>query len=521
MNNLTSGQRKLIYMLGVILLLSISAWLGMPSSGELGTGGKIAIKRQEYQLGEATLGDVDPASSTMNLVLLGFRGIASSILWSEAEHYKMHKNWSQLQQTADSITLLQPHFRQVWEYQAWNLGFNVSAECDAVADRYYWVKEGAQYIMKGTRRSSHYPELQFETGRFFSQKLGKADEKEQFRDFFIHDPEVVAKQSKEIRDELQQMKIKNPGQYVAQNQYRDPAVNPDGIDNYLEAKKWYERANALTDRGLEQHRMDLPLFQAYPYHCMMDYAEAREQDGFYNENDTTEIAAWDAESIRAWKDAGSDWFNIYGSKVFTAAGTADAITFTLAGTEEDLNKMGAVDGQLVRAVNPSDNTRSKIFWQDRYRSMTNFNYWMFRTGVEQRQKLVEARRCFHVGKKAFRERLAEQEALATLLRGCQLLQDILNEEGMRDETTGISKIVLNEGGDGFIEDALKSLLIIERINKGLPKDCPLLELWTEPDLQDKRAELREKFIRWAGDDGSTPSLPSTGGTELPELPSIP
>ena len=132
MNNLTSGQRKLVYGLGILALMVVVIALGKPSDGSPGTGGVVSELREKYSLGEATLGQVDPASSTMNLVLLGFRGIAASILWSEAEHHRVTKNWSKLHQTAESIILLQPHFKKVWEYQAWNLGFNVSAGMDAL-----------------------------------------------------------------------------------------------------------------------------------------------------------------------------------------------------------------------------------------------------------------------------------------------------------------------------------------------------------------------------------------------------
>ena len=189
MNSLTSGQRKLVYAGGILFLMVFVILLGKPSEGALGSGGVVSDLREKYKLGDATLGNVDPASSTMNLVLLGFRGIAASILWNDAEHYRMTKNWSQLQQAADSITLLQPHFKKVWQYQAWNLGFNVSAECDAVEDRYFWVKQGAKYLIRGTARNTQFPELEFECGRFFGQKIGNADEKEQFRKFFFHDPD--------------------------------------------------------------------------------------------------------------------------------------------------------------------------------------------------------------------------------------------------------------------------------------------------------------------------------------------
>ena len=72
MNTLTSGQRKLVYGLGIMVLMGCVIWLGQPSDGEPGSGGKVSTLREKYSLGEATLGNVDPASSTMNLVLLGF-----------------------------------------------------------------------------------------------------------------------------------------------------------------------------------------------------------------------------------------------------------------------------------------------------------------------------------------------------------------------------------------------------------------------------------------------------------------
>ena len=295
MNNLTSFQRKMIYMVGMIVLLAICSLLGQPSDQSIGTGGRpgnggvVSDLREEYKLGDTTLGNVDPASSTMNLVLLGFRGIAASILWNDAEHYKMTKNWSQLQQTADSITLLQPHFKKVWEYQAWNLGFNVSSECDAVQDRYYWVKQGAKYLQKGTRTNTQFPELYFECGRFYGQKIGRADEKEQFRKFFVKDPDTARWLGK-----------------------ADGDINPDSKDNYLVAKDWYLKANSALESGeLEQHKMDLPLFVAYPYHSQMDYATAREEDGNF-----------DADALNAWATAYKEWILEFGQKVFPAAGNA-------------------------------------------------------------------------------------------------------------------------------------------------------------------------------------------------------
>lgn len=452
MNSLTSGQRKLVYMVGILILMVFIIMLGQPSSGAPMSGGKVSDLREKYSLGEATLGNVDPASSTMNLVLLGFRGIAASMLWNEAEHYRMTKNWSQLQQAADSITLLQPHFKKVWEYQAWNLGFNVSAECDAVEDRYFWVKQGAKYLQKGTRRNTQFPELFFECGRFFGQKMGRADEKEQFRKFFVADPDKSRWEGK-----------------------GDGEINPDNKDNYLVARDWYLRANEAVESGeLEQHKMDLALFQAYPYHSLMDYAAAREEDGIF-----------DAEAKAAWATAYDEWTNVFGRKVMVAAG--NGTRFTLAGSREELEKLSKEDGQPVD---------TKLNWQDRYRSTSNYNYWRDRCEAEQKQEMLDVRRNFYLGKKAFKEEGDLEKSRTLLEDGITGLQKIVDEFGKN--AFGKSRLLYAD--EQIAEDALKALMIYERVRDGLPADAyPLKELWDDEAFAQKKEELRSKFVRWAGE----------------------
>jgi len=453
MNNLTSGQRKLVFGLGILVLMVFVILLGKPSEGSLGSGGKVSDLREEYNLGEATLGNVDPASSTMNLVLLGFRGIAASILWSDAEHYRMTKNWSQLQQSADSITLLQPHFKKVWEYQAWNLGFNVSAECDAVEDRYFWVKQGAKYLERGTRRNKQFPELFFECGRFFGQKIGRADEKEQYRKFFTADPDKTRWEGK-----------------------GDGEINPDNKDNYLVARDWYLDANETLEsrKDIEQHKMDLPLFMSYPYHSLMDYATAREEDGNF-----------DADAKTAWANALREWTESFGQKVFTAAGIGTR--FTLEGTAEDLEKLSKEDGQTVA---------EKLHWQDRYHGTINYNYWKTRCQIEQQQEMLDVRRNFYEGKKAFKEEGDLERAGELLESGTKILQEVVDKFGK--DSLGNSILLYND--ELIAEDAIKSLLILERVRDGLPMgDFPLKELWTDREYASKKAELHDRFVRWAGE----------------------
>ena len=72
MNDLTSRQRKLLYLGGIILLFIPIILLARPPEPALGKvvqpnpGGTLARMRVEHNLGESDLGNVDPASSTMN-----------------------------------------------------------------------------------------------------------------------------------------------------------------------------------------------------------------------------------------------------------------------------------------------------------------------------------------------------------------------------------------------------------------------------------------------------------------------
>ncbi len=255
MNNLTSLQRKLVYLGGIVLLLIPITWLGLPpepksrKNAQGSPGGFLARERTRLGLGEGDLGNVDPASSTMNLLLLGFRGIATSMLWMDAQDQQRNKDWAALRATTESIILLQPHFLKVWNFQGWNLAYNVSAEWDAVADRYYWVKEGIKFFKKGCSRNEKYAELFWYTGDTTGKKIGRSDEWVQFRKFFRADPDVARF-----------------------NGLPDPDVNREGIDNYMVARKWFQQCNETVDKyGNEQHIMARYLCRAYPTRALFDF----------------------------------------------------------------------------------------------------------------------------------------------------------------------------------------------------------------------------------------------------------
>jgi hypothetical protein len=192
MNEKRSFWRKVIYVGAIAALLIPMSWLSMPASrteGKAQSGGKLAKLRQDYKLGQASLGEIDPASETMKLATLGMRGLAVTILWEQANYYKKTENWTNFQASLKQIARLQPNFISVWQYQAWNTSYNLSVEFDDYNDRYKWVIRGIDFLKDGLRYNKDEPRLLWDLGWFISQKIGRADEHVQYRRLFKRDPD--------------------------------------------------------------------------------------------------------------------------------------------------------------------------------------------------------------------------------------------------------------------------------------------------------------------------------------------
>src|SRR2546425_7275385 len=99
--------RKLVYMGLVLGLFVMTLFVRAP----------IEQVRAERQLSDDTLGDVDPTSSTMVLVLGGLRPVAANLLWTEALDMQKEHDWANLEVVVKSIVKLEPHFISVWTFQ--------------------------------------------------------------------------------------------------------------------------------------------------------------------------------------------------------------------------------------------------------------------------------------------------------------------------------------------------------------------------------------------------------------------
>jgi hypothetical protein len=467
MNQLSTRARKIVYMVAIVLLLGPIIYLGQPATqAGAKSGGVIARQRFEDKLGEASLGDVDPASTSMSLVLLGMRGMAANLLWMQADQLRDRKQWSQLEQTVESILLLQPHFQSVWKFQCWNLTYNVSAECDSVADRYFWVKRGLIFLTRGVNRNVSIPELPHDLGDFCGKKIGRADERDFYRRFFVSDPDPSFEGKP------------------------DDKVNPKGRDNYLVARDWYQRANDVNDTGVvQQHKMDGPLFYSYPTKSLMDFGAAKQQDAL-DAKSPEALEQLFTEAKQRWAEAYQEWTGVFGRREFVVPVFGK---LQIDGNEAELAKYAAEDGMTLE---------QKIQYRGRYQDTTQYRYWKLKCELESTEDMSQGHKLLIVGRKKYRDDQDMQGAEEALTEGLTRMERVFSAHKHED---GRSKIVTDDSD--MVEEVLKALLIYRQVRdlNGKPltpdENFPMKSVWTDPEVQNQLATLAEKFQRWQG--GST------------------
>ncbi len=266
-------RRKIIYLVLLAVLLIPLYWLGNPAVQATGRrGGVLAQLREQHGLSQTQLGEIDPTGEAIKLASLGLRGVAANILWGKAIEYKKKKDWTNLSATVNQITKIQPNFISVWLFNGWNLSYNVSVEFEQVKERYHWVMRGIEFLREGIRYNEREPRLLWEVGWVLSNKIGKADERRQYRYLFKHDEDF------------------HDGRPVEQR------------DNWLVGKEWFQDAEELGDEfGVKMKGKGPLIYRSNAPMCQMYYCEAIEKEGKFK------------EAKGGWNQAHQDWRE-YGDK---------------------------------------------------------------------------------------------------------------------------------------------------------------------------------------------------------------
>jgi len=127
-----------------IILLSLAVAL-LFGSGQVQKS--LNADRKSLNLTRALpLKNAPPLLAFTTVALGGFRGLISNFLWIRANDLQQEDKFFEMVQLADWITDLEPHFEQVWAFQAWNMAWNISVKFDDFSDRWRWVKRGMELL---------------------------------------------------------------------------------------------------------------------------------------------------------------------------------------------------------------------------------------------------------------------------------------------------------------------------------------------------------------------------------------
>jgi len=276
-----SLQRKLVFGITLLVLMLLLYFIGRPAhvvvqtDGEirLAAGGVLAQYRTAENLAEIQMGELDPASSAAKLATFGMRGVAIALLWHQAMESQKRFEWNDLVAIGNQIIFLEPHFVTIWEFLGWTLAYNASASFDDYRERYRWVIRGVDFLLTGLKRNHQSPRLHKNVGWTVSQKIGIADEVEQFRRL-LRDDDAFGE--------------------------RHDCPLPSDRDNWLLGRRWYHWGENLVLGGISLGNESDFIYFANSRLNLFNYAKWKRRDGLFGE---PAIDAWNW-ALREWEDFG-------------------------------------------------------------------------------------------------------------------------------------------------------------------------------------------------------------------------
>jgi hypothetical protein len=356
---MNSGRsRKIQYLVGIVVLFTLMIWVGR----------SLDAMQDRLQISQKSLGRVNPVSGTAQLVLGGFRGVAVTLLWHEAQEYQRQGRFFEIEPLVKSITLLQPHFYSPWEFQSWNFAFNIAAEWEGVRDKYYWIEKGVDFMKTATETNRNKSDLEWYVGYMYFTRFGQSDEKRYLRELFREDDNLSFVQSK------------------------------SGIkDNFLVAYDWFEKANStVLAANKPPKRMAPHPFLCRPALSRSYFAETLEEEGSFG-----------PRVGEGWQSAYRDWvqFGLLGGKDRTKD-----ILFRLEYSPSEMASLSAEEKH----------------WRYHYNRMVKYDHWKARCQTEARPEMQAAREAIFKANQA-RESGSYAKAIESYEIGIPLWRKIMEE----------------------------------------------------------------------------------------------
>jgi len=136
----------------------------------------INSQRQEMKLiVNEPLKNAPPSLAFATVAMGAFRGLVVDVLWIRADRLKEQGQYFDAKQLAEWITVLQPRFAQVWDFQSWNMAYNISVAIPAEQpdQRWQWIKNGYELLRdRGIPLNPKSILLYQRLGTIFQHKIG-------------------------------------------------------------------------------------------------------------------------------------------------------------------------------------------------------------------------------------------------------------------------------------------------------------------------------------------------------------
>jgi len=130
---------------------------------------------REYELlpaGNAALAK-HPEMALLRVAPGGLRSVMINYLWMRSQSLHREGRHFDAMQLAELICTLQPRFPGVWQFQSWQLAWNISATANTPEERWHWVRAGIELLRdKGIAMNPNSLLLYKQLSWTFTSKIG-------------------------------------------------------------------------------------------------------------------------------------------------------------------------------------------------------------------------------------------------------------------------------------------------------------------------------------------------------------
>ncbi|WP_417849403.1 hypothetical protein [Thalassoglobus sp.] len=168
-----------------------------------------------------------------------------------------------------------PETPQAWMRRAHQIGFNVPPVFDGFQTRYNWTRHGIEILIEGIEKNPKSIELKCLLGNFIGRRIGRSDERDEFRKLFSNDHELHQKIETVV-------------------ELSDVASPEYDVDSWIVAKCLAEMClETIEDNKLPQWDLKMSVLLPFsrPAYVQARYAQAMSEAGFWK------------QSRLAWKEA--------------------------------------------------------------------------------------------------------------------------------------------------------------------------------------------------------------------------